>query len=171
MHENTVKLADFGFSRLLDKSSFAKTILGSPLNMAPEILEAVPYTSKADIWSLGVCFYNMLYNKYPFVGKDLNDLYNNIKFGELEFPEDIEVSSECKDILKRMLVSNPENRASWSEVFQHEINNKLDVQISLSNLYSVDSVDETMSFSDMRVEDIILKSGMDNENLINLFHD
>ena len=38
----------------------AKTILGSPIYMAPEILLGEEYTMKADIWSLGVMFYEML---------------------------------------------------------------------------------------------------------------
>ena len=154
IHQNKVKLADFGFSRLLDETEFAKTILGSPLNMAPEILEAVPYTSKADIWSLGVCFYQLLFGRFPYVGSDLNDLYWNIKKGDLEFPEEVSISSEAKDIIQRMLIADPENRISWFEIFSHDINYKLDIQIDLSIVNSADSENETIFCDEMDVEDI-----------------
>lgn len=40
-------------------------MLGSPLNMAPEVLGGTHYNIKADIWSVGVCFYEMLFGLYP----------------------------------------------------------------------------------------------------------
>ena len=41
-------------------------MLGSPLNMAPEVLGGTQYNSKADIWSIGVVFYEMLFGRYFF---------------------------------------------------------------------------------------------------------
>lgn len=65
-HDGVIKVGDFGFAKLLgSEDETAETILGSPLNMAPEILDHKPYNSKADIWSLGVAFFEMIFGKYP----------------------------------------------------------------------------------------------------------
>lgn len=61
MHDGEIKIADFGFSKLLTNEEFTETMLGSPLNMAPEVLGGTHYNSKADIWSIGVVFYEMLF--------------------------------------------------------------------------------------------------------------
>lgn len=66
LHDGIVKIADFGFSKILGDEMCANTMLGSPLNMAPEILSGKEYTSKADIWSIGICFYEMIYGKPPY---------------------------------------------------------------------------------------------------------
>jgi len=46
---------------LKKNEEFAKTMLGSPLTMAPELLEGDRYNSKADIWSIGCCFFELIY--------------------------------------------------------------------------------------------------------------
>lgn len=57
-HEGVIKIADFGFAKLLGtQDEQAETILGSPLNMAPEVLDHQAYNNKADIWSIGVAFF------------------------------------------------------------------------------------------------------------------
>lgn len=61
-----IKIADFGFAKILDDDSFTKTVLGSPLNMAPEIIQGLTYNNKVDIWSIGACFYQLLFGKFPF---------------------------------------------------------------------------------------------------------
>lgn len=67
LHDGHIKIADFGFAKLLSEEEFAKTILGSPLNMAPEVIKGREYNSKADIYSIGVCFYEMLFGKYKCI--------------------------------------------------------------------------------------------------------
>jgi serine/threonine-protein kinase ULK/ATG1 len=57
LHEGNIKIADFGFSKLLNSDDYATTMLGSPLNMAPEVLGGHKYNNKADIWSIGACIY------------------------------------------------------------------------------------------------------------------
>lgn len=55
-----LKIADFGFARQLTSTSLAETLCGSPLYMAPEILQHQPYDAKADLWSVGTVLYEMV---------------------------------------------------------------------------------------------------------------
>jgi serine/threonine protein kinase len=54
INEMTVKLTDFGFSTYLKMGDEAKLPLGSPLYMAPEIIERKPYDHRVDTWAIGV---------------------------------------------------------------------------------------------------------------------
>ena len=78
-HNNSIKIADFGFSKIMENDSKTDTMLGSPLNMAPEILNQDSYDNKADIWSLGTVFYEMIFGKPPFMANNIIDLLKNIK--------------------------------------------------------------------------------------------
>ena len=67
-HNGNIKIADFGFSKLLDNTNLlAETMLGSPLNMAPEVLQGQVYDNKADIWSVGTVFLGCLHKICVFV--------------------------------------------------------------------------------------------------------
>lgn len=57
---NIVKLGDFGIARVLSNTkSIAKTVVGTPYYLSPEIIESSPYSFKSDVWSLGVLLYEM----------------------------------------------------------------------------------------------------------------
>lgn len=73
-HNGIIKIADFGFSKMLGNDAIATTMLGSPLNMAPEILGGKNYNNKADIWSIGICFYELLFGKSPYTAKNIVEL-------------------------------------------------------------------------------------------------
>ena len=67
LHDGIIKLADFGFCKPLEnEDEISKTMLGSPIYMAPEILKGESYSIKSDIWSLGVVLFRMLYGYCPF---------------------------------------------------------------------------------------------------------
>ena len=53
--------------------------MGTPLNMAPELIKGENEHSKSDLWSLGVILYQLLTGQYPFFALSLSELYNNIK--------------------------------------------------------------------------------------------
>lgn len=116
---NYCKLADFGFSRFVDNfnNSLLKSCVGTPLYMAPQILMRHRYTTKCDIWSLGVILYEMLFGRVPWIGLDEKDLLNNILKKPLAFKPKIKISSFSEEILKRSLVVSEDARISWDELF------------------------------------------------------
>jgi NIMA (never in mitosis gene a)-related kinase len=60
MSDNTVKIGDFGIARVLSTTiEKAKTVVGTPYYLSPEIIENKPYSFKSDIWSLGVLLYEL----------------------------------------------------------------------------------------------------------------
>ena len=72
IHDGTYKIADFGFAKYVDNfgSQMLKSCVGSPIYMAPQVLERTPYTTKCDIWSIGVIFYEMLFSSPPWKARD-----------------------------------------------------------------------------------------------------
>lgn len=93
--------------------------------MAPEILAGKPYTNKADLWSIGISFYEMLFGKVPFDGNGTRQLERLIKQQSgpnLRFPLHInKISAQCQSLLKVMLTEDPRKRIQWSDFFNHEI--------------------------------------------------
>lgn len=82
-----VKLGDFGFCKGLKPGQhMAKTMLGSPIYMAPEVLKGQNYTTKADIWSLGVVLYEMLFGVCPYQSKSIAMLISTINTNDIQLP-------------------------------------------------------------------------------------
>lgn len=86
MKKGYVKIADFGFAKeLVNVNEAIFSNVGSPLYSAPQILENKEYTSKCDIWSLGILIYEMLYGKTPWIGDSIKRLLANMS--EQRYPE------------------------------------------------------------------------------------
>ncbi|GES74181.1 Pkinase-domain-containing protein [Rhizophagus clarus] len=85
-----LKIADFGFARILPSTSLAETLCGSPLYMAPEILRYEKYDAKADLWSVGAVLYEMSVGKPPFRAQNHVDLLRKIEKGgdKIRFPNE-----------------------------------------------------------------------------------
>ena len=70
-----IKLSDFGFcKKLKEHSDMADSMVGSPMYMAPECLTGNLYNTKADIYSLGILLYEMIFGYYPYDGQTIPDL-------------------------------------------------------------------------------------------------
>jgi len=69
------------------------------------------------VWSAGVVLYTMLYGNFPFHANDVTKLEKLILTGKYELPN--EISFEAKDLLARILDSNPSTRLSISEIYAH----------------------------------------------------
>lgn len=122
-NQGIVKLGDFGFCKSLEKANMTKTMLGSPIYMAPEILRGEIYSTKADIWSLGVVLYEMVYGFCPFESTTIPKLIEVLKETELEFPAKEQISEELKRLLKRLLTKDPTKRIEWMDLLRINIGN------------------------------------------------
>lgn len=125
----TIKLADFGFARYFDDQEKEKekqvddltmTICGTPLYMSPEMLINYKYNIKADLWSFGIIMYEAMYGFNPFIAPhlDMKLLTEMIKKTTIKY--DSQYSKESIDLLKKLLVVNPQNRISWENFFDHD---------------------------------------------------
>jgi serine/threonine protein kinase len=113
-----LKIADFGFAREIQPNDMAETLCGSPLYMAPEILEGKRYDAKADLWSVGTIMFEMLFGRPPYQATSMADLLRKIKTTTLMYPNGV-VSSAAIHLLQGLLQPNPQNRMTFVQFFNH----------------------------------------------------
>jgi serine/threonine-protein kinase ULK/ATG1 len=102
-HNDQLKISDFGFAKSYDPDvDLQQTMCGSPLYMAPEILEQKKYTDTADLWSIGVIMYELYYNEVPVKGKNIVDLIKNIRKFQYNSPNTKVCSTECTHLMKNL---------------------------------------------------------------------
>lgn len=78
-NNNTVKLGDFGISKLLESTNeAAMTVVGTPYYMSPEVCENKPYTFKSDVWALGCVLYELCTLQHAFSASNLLGLVYKI---------------------------------------------------------------------------------------------
>jgi serine/threonine protein kinase len=98
-----VKIADLGFARKLQVNELAVTQIGTPLNMAPEILFGHEYCHKADIWSLGCLFYEMLAGYPPFMAQSMPELVDKLQEGVYHVPKTVKLTLEGASFMNELL--------------------------------------------------------------------
>ena len=107
--DNSVKLGDFGLSKLMQSHDFASTYVGTPFYMSPEICAAERYTLHSDIWSLGCVIYELCARTQPFNAKTHFHLIQKIKEGRID-PLPSIYSQELQNVVKSCLSVNPLKR-------------------------------------------------------------
>lgn len=112
-----LKIADFGFAKQTDPDILSATVCGSPLYMAPELLKMCPYSTKADLWSLGVILYEMVTGNQPIQAKSAIELVANIQTHKIRIPSYL--SKECKSLLMGLLRKREDGRMCIKDVTQH----------------------------------------------------
>ncbi|OMJ87277.1 hypothetical protein SteCoe_11045 [Stentor coeruleus] len=116
-----IKLGDFGLATKLEfEGERKRTICGTPNYIAPEILDGKHgHSYEVDIWSLGVLLYTLCIGKPPFETLDIKLTYKKIRMTAYAFPEQIKISDELKDLISRLLVSDPLARLTLDEILHH----------------------------------------------------
>lgn len=108
--KNTAKLGDFGIAKVLSHTiDKAKTIVGTPYYISPEIIQNKPYNFTSDIWSLGVILYELCALKPPFDATSISALGMKIVRG-IYTPIPSHYSKELKTFVSQLLSSEPMKR-------------------------------------------------------------
>ncbi|XP_073262635.1 LOW QUALITY PROTEIN: serine/threonine-protein kinase TIO-like [Populus alba] len=115
---SVVKLCDFGFARAMSTNTVVlRSIKGTPLYMAPELVREQPYNHSADLWSLGVILYELFVGQPPFYTNSVYALIRHIVKDPVKYPDDM--SLNFKSFLKGLLNKVPQNRLSWPMLLDH----------------------------------------------------
>ena len=112
-----VLLADFGWSNFSD-GDVRKTFCGTPEYIAPEMLLKKGHDTRVDIWSIGVLMFELLAGYSPFVAKNNQDLYQNIRRLKIQWPKDM--PPLAKNLIGKILKLNPLDRPSLQEILDHQ---------------------------------------------------
>ena len=117
-HNKNIKIADFGLSNTYHPGETLKTACGSPCYAAPEMIAGRRYHGLlVDIWSSGVILFAMLAGYLPFEDPNTAQLYRKIRSGDYQCPPFL--SMEARDVLKRMLNTDPEERVGLDDLRKH----------------------------------------------------
>ena len=127
INKTTFKLSDFGFNKFFE-GKIGKMNLKLE-TISPEILKENPklISSKSDIWSLGIIIYYLINKEFPYSGKDiLNQIESNKKIKTIS-------DKKLDDLIKKMLITNPNIRISWDNFFKHSFFDNKSNEPSQSN--------------------------------------
>jgi serine/threonine-protein kinase ULK/ATG1 len=104
-----VRIGDLGFSKILDNiDNLSMTYCGTPINMAPEMLNKNKYNYKADVWSVGTILFELLTGYSPFrEAKNKDQLKAIVKTNIISVPRDVIISKECLRFINVCLTYNP----------------------------------------------------------------
>ncbi|CAD6342599.1 unnamed protein product [Miscanthus lutarioriparius] len=113
-----VKLCDFGFARAMSANTVVlRSIKGTPLYMAPELVREQPYNHTADLWSLGVILYELFVGQPPFYTNSVYALIRHIVKDPVKYPDNM--SANFKSFLKGLLNKVPQSRLTWPALLEH----------------------------------------------------
>ncbi|XP_051005328.1 serine/threonine-protein kinase 33 [Acomys russatus] len=120
-----IKVTDFGLAVKKHGSrseAMMQTTCGTPIYMAPEVINAHDYSQQCDIWSIGVIMYILLCGEPPFLANSEEKLFELIRKGELRFENPIweSISDSAKSVLKQLLKVDPAHRITAKELLDNQ---------------------------------------------------
>lgn len=137
-----VKIADFTFARHVEQQQMLETMCGTPLYIAPEIMDGAPYDAKCDLWSLGIMLYQYLYGSHPLgTIRTQGEMIRKLKSVKITYPRKLVLESyepgpdgndehilcrtvrvfspECVKFLRGLLRHDPRERMDWDTACDH----------------------------------------------------
>lgn len=108
LRDKVIKIADFGFAKKATSNPKETVNVGSPLYMSPEALQGNIYTTKNDIWSVGVILYEILHGKAPWACSNERQLIEEINKNSIYLLKNL--SEDLKDFIRKCLTPDEKKR-------------------------------------------------------------
>jgi len=108
-------LVDFGISSTITENKSMYDIKGTSYYIAPEIISGKKASTKSDIWSLGIVIYLMICGKFPFDGKNINDIFKNIENADVNLDN---CNEDEKELLTKILCKDPNKRINLNDILK-----------------------------------------------------
>uniref|UniRef100_A0A452HJ11 non-specific serine/threonine protein kinase n=1 Tax=Gopherus agassizii TaxID=38772 RepID=A0A452HJ11_9SAUR len=116
--DGTIQLGDFGIARVLNSTvELARTCIGTPYYLSPEICRNKPYNNKSDIWALGCVLYEMCTLKHAFEAGNMKNLVLKIISGSFT-PVSLHYSYDLRNLLAQLFKRNPRDRPSVNSILE-----------------------------------------------------
>ncbi|XP_032326652.1 serine/threonine-protein kinase Nek1 isoform X2 [Camelus ferus] len=116
--DGTIQLGDFGIARVLNSTvELARTCIGTPYYLSPEICENKPYNNKSDVWALGCVLYEMCTLKHAFEAGSMKNLVLKIISGSFP-PVSLHYSHDLRSLLSQLFKRNPRDRPSVNSILE-----------------------------------------------------
>lgn len=116
--DGTIQLGDFGIARVLNSTvELARTCIGTPYYLSPEICQNRPYNNKSDIWALGCVLYEMCTLKHAFEAGNMKNLVLKIISGSFP-PVSVHYSYDLRNLLSQLFKRNPRDRPSVNSILE-----------------------------------------------------
>ncbi len=119
-HLGLLQLGDFGISKSLsEKHELAQTCIGTPYYMSPELFRGKAYSFKSDVWSLGICLYELCMLRPPFEAPSIHALSQKVCNGVFP-PLSAGYSESLRTLIKDMLCVSPQARISLRQILSQK---------------------------------------------------
>ena len=175
--EMKAKLTDFGWSNYLNKSNMKRmTMCGTPIYLAPELVNNYGHDHRVDIWCIGVLMFELLTGQPPWIGEDVPTLKYNISNMKIRWPKNMD--PDAVDLLKKTLRYNPDERISLRNMLMHPfftkyypdaVNSLIKPDGKKQRIYVISRDNPNIyytSFNNTYNNDIIYNSSSSNSNII-----
>ncbi|XP_046965621.1 ovarian-specific serine/threonine-protein kinase Lok-like [Vanessa cardui] len=172
--ETIVKITDFGLSKFVGEDSFMKTMCGTPLYLAPEVLRGNglnSYGPEVDVWSLGVILFVCLVGYLPFSSdyKEIS-LRDQILSGKYRFSHSHwqHVSLQAKLLMKKMLTVRVDRRITLEQILNHAWMQDVDIIIRTERLLSQEALKEKVYLTESSTNSDEENINIDNVTVLRL---
>ena len=177
-----IKLVDFGLSKRLEGDMLCESLLGTPEYVAPEILLGKKYDCSVDFWNLGCMIYEMITGIPPFFDKDIKVIFKNIIEKDIDFPENLEISSNCKELIGGLLEKDMKKRMKNIDIIKkHRFFQGIDWELMKTREVKAPFIPEIdgeidlkyfeRKYVDMPIEGIWEEATEDTQNLYDYYLD
>ena len=121
------KLTDFGWSNYMQGDIKRTTVCGTPVYLAPEIINNQGHDEHVDIWCIGVLLFELMAGYSPWDGNDVQTVRYNICRLKIRWP--ITMDRDAMDLISKILKYNPEERLTLRQMLAHPFFTKYFLQI------------------------------------------